>query len=121
MAMVILKPTQPIRPIGNINSQSTLHEDKATITKTLQDITATPAQDPSSTFTFGVSYDWQVELLRMLVYPFVRPLFTPKVIFLLMLNKKIMGSLKILIQAHSLKIYLTVCNYSGYCYQIKKI
>jgi hypothetical protein len=85
-------PTSILDQLGNINSESTLHEDKATISKTLQDITATPAQDPSSTFTFGVSYDWQVELLRMLVYPFVRPLFTPKVIFLLMLNKKIMGS-----------------------------
>lgn len=85
-------PTSILDQLGNINSQSTLHEDKATITKTLQGITATPAQDPSSTFTFGVSYDWQVELLRMLVYPFVRPLFTPKIIFLLMLNKKIMGS-----------------------------
>jgi hypothetical protein len=59
----------------------------------LNDIIATPAQDPSATISEKLSYDWQFELLRMLVYPFVRPLFTPKVIFLLLVNKKIMGNL----------------------------
>ena len=82
-----------LNQLNNITSTSTLNEDKAVISKTLYDITATPAQDPSATVSLGVSYDWQFELMRMLVYPFVRPLFTPKVIFLLMVNKKIMGSL----------------------------
>lgn len=78
--------------LNGITSTSTLNEDKAIISKTLNDIIATPAKDPSGSWTLGVSYDWEFELMRMLVYPFVRPLFTPKVIFLLMVNKKIMGS-----------------------------
>ena len=86
-------PQDILSQLDNITSTSTLNEDKAVISKTLYDITATPAQDPSATVSLGVSYDWEFELLRMLVYPFIRPLFTPKVIFLLMVNKKIMGSL----------------------------
>lgn len=80
--------------LTNINSTSTLNENKAVISKTLNEISATPAKDPSASVSLGVSYDWGFELMRMLAYPFVRPLFTPKVIFLLMVNKKIMGSLE---------------------------
>jgi hypothetical protein len=82
-----------LNQLTGITSSNTLIENKAVISKTLNDIIATPAQDPSSTVSLGVSFDWEFELMRMLVYPFIRPLFTPKVIFLLMVNKKIMGSL----------------------------
>jgi hypothetical protein len=85
---------QVLDQLNNISSSSTLHENKAVISKALNEISATPAKDPSASWSFGVSYDWGFELMRMLVYPFVRPLFTPKVIFLLMVNKKIMGSLE---------------------------
>lgn len=79
--------------LNNISSLATLNENKGVISRTLNEITASPAQDAMTEASLGVSYDWSFELMRMLVYPFVRPLFTPKVIFLLMVNKKIMGSL----------------------------
>lgn len=79
--------------LNNISSTATLNENKTAITKVLNEITASPGQDARAEYSLGVSYDWSFELMRMLVYPFVRPLFTPKVIFLLMVNKKIMGSL----------------------------
>ena len=88
-----VNPSDMLNQLSLITSNSTLVEDKSIISKTLNDIIATPAQDPSATISEKLSYDWQFELLRMLVYPFVRPLFTPKVIFLLLVNKKIMGNL----------------------------
>lgn len=83
-----------LNKLSAITSTSTLVEDKTVITETLTDLLVKPAQDTSSHVTYNVTYDWAFELLRMLVYPFVRPLFTPKVIFLLLVNKKIMGSLE---------------------------
>ena len=78
--------------LSGITNNSELITDKSVIKKTFRDITATAAQDPSSTVGFGFSYDFGFELMRMLIYPFVRPLFTPKVLFLLLVNKKVMGS-----------------------------
>lgn len=80
--------------LNGINSNSKLIDDKTIIENTLQDLIVSPAQDGSTTISYNLSYDWQFELMRMLVYPFVRPLFTPKVIFLLLVNKQIMGSLE---------------------------
>lgn len=80
--------------LSGINSNSKLINDKTIIENTLQDLIVSPAQDGSTTISYNLSYDWQFELMRMLVYPFVRPLFTPKVIFLLLVNKQIMGSLE---------------------------
>lgn len=85
-------PNELLNQLTGITSNSTLNEDKSVITKTITDVVATPAKDPSSEVSYNVDYDWQFELMRMLVYPFVRPLFTPKVMFVLLINKKIMGA-----------------------------
>ena len=85
-------PTDILDQLSGITSTSTLNEDKAIISKTLTDIIATPAQDPTINGSMNIDYDWQFDMLRMLAYPFIRPLFTPKVVFLLLVNKKIMGS-----------------------------
>ena len=87
-------PTEILSSLSEITTTSTLHDDKTIIQNTITDITASPAQDPSATISGNIQYDWQFELLRMLAYPFVRPLFSPKVIFLLLVNKKIMGSIE---------------------------
>ena len=80
--------------LTGITSGSTLMEDKAIYKKVLSDIIGVTGETNStSTLSLNVNYDWQFELVRGLIYPIVRPLFTPKVLFLLMLNKKIMGSL----------------------------
>lgn len=79
--------------LNNITSNSTLIEDKTIIKNTLDEIIATPAQDGSGSVTTGLNFDMTFELIRMFAYPLIRPLFTPKVIFLLLVNKKIMGSI----------------------------
>lgn len=87
-------PTDILNKLGGITTTSTLVEDKTIISETLTETIVNPAQDPSGTVKGDFTYDWQFELLRMLAYPFIRPLFTPKVIFLLLVNQKIMGSLE---------------------------
>ena len=83
-----------LEQLNNINSTSTPHQNQTIISNVLNDITITPGQDEESQLSFNLEFDYQFELMRMLVYPFIRPLFTPKVIFLLLVNKKIMGSLE---------------------------
>lgn len=83
-----------LEQLDGINSTSTLHKNQTIISNVLNDITTTPGQNEQSQLSFNLQYDYQFELMRMLVYPFIRPLFTPKVIFLLLVNKKIMGSLE---------------------------
>lgn len=86
--------SQILDKLTGITTTSALHDDKTIIHETLTDLIVKPAQDASGEVKYGLEYDWQFELLRVLVYPFIRPLFTPKVIFLLLVNKKIMGSLE---------------------------
>lgn len=88
-----MNPNTYLGELSGINSTSTLIDDKSVISKTLYDITAIPAKDPSAEYSLGITYDWSFELIRMFVYPFIRPLFTPKVMFLLALNRKIMGEI----------------------------
>lgn len=87
-------PTDILNKLGGITTTSTLVEDKTIISETLTETIVNPAQDVSATVNGDFTYDWQFELLRILAYPFIRPLFTPKVIFLLLVNQKIMGSLE---------------------------
>jgi len=87
-------PDEILNNLTAITTTSELVQDKTVIKNTLNDLIVKPAQDAYGEVKYGIEYDWQFELMRMLVYPFVRPIFTPKVIFLLLLNKKIMGSLE---------------------------
>lgn len=81
-----------LNQLSNITENSVFIEDKEVITNVLTSAsTITSAQDPSITSSVGV--DLQIDFIRALAYPFIRPLFTPKVMFLLLVNKKIMGSL----------------------------
>jgi hypothetical protein len=88
-----VNPDDYLNQLSAITSTSTLNDDKTVINNTLNQIFATAAQDAEVKMNIG-TFDWQFEIMRALVYPFVRPLFTPKVIFLLMVNQKIMGSLE---------------------------
>lgn len=89
-----LSPDKALSNLSNITSTSTLHDNKQTIKQTLSEVIIANQENPSSTIGLNLDYDWGFELLRMIAYPFVRPLFTPKVIFLLLVNQKIMGSLE---------------------------
>ena len=84
-------PTEILNNLTNITNNSSLIEDKSSIKKTLNDLTVTPAKDPEANISLNLEYDWTFELIRAIAYPFIRPLFTPKVMFLLVANKKIMG------------------------------
>lgn len=88
--------TDILNQLNGITNQSTLNEDIATIQRTITAATGEMGSNGSNIASgeLKISYDFKFELMRMLVYPFVRPLFTPKVIFLLLVNKKIMGSLE---------------------------
>lgn len=88
-----VNPDTILDPLSNINTKSEKIDDTSVISKTLYDITAIPASDPESVYTLDVDYDWSFELIRIIVYPFIRPLFTPKVMFLLAVNRKIMGEI----------------------------
>ena len=79
--------------LTGITSNSEPINDKGVVKKTLTDITLTNSNNLKRNPLLNVEYDWEFEIIRALVYPFVRPLFTPKVLFLLMVNRKIMGSL----------------------------
>jgi hypothetical protein len=89
-----VNPTDVLSKLDGITNTSKLIDDKTIIENTLEEIIASPAKNGDVNVSYGIAYDWQFELMRMLVYPFVRPLFTPKVIFLLLVNKHIMGSLE---------------------------
>jgi hypothetical protein len=82
-----------LNQLSAITSNSTLVKDKAVIKQAISDAEYSLVTDPSVEVGLGVNVDWGFDLLRSLIYPFVRPLFTPKVIFLLLVNKKIMGQI----------------------------
>lgn len=85
-------PTEILNNLTNITNNSSLIEDKSSVKKTLNDLTVTPAKDPgANVISLNLEYDWTFELIRAIAYPFIRPLFSPKVMFLLVANKKIMG------------------------------
>lgn len=89
----IVNPEDILANLSDITSNSSLIDDKSIISKTIYDISAIPAKDPMVEESFDANYDWTFELVRMFIYPFVRPIFSPKVMFLLLVNKKIMGNI----------------------------
>ena len=83
---------QLLNGLSGMTNTSTLIKDKSVIEKTLYDIEATPAQDPTTERTLEITFSgWFEQLLNMIIYPLIKPLFTPKVMFLLTVNRKIMG------------------------------
>lgn len=83
---------QLLNGLSGMTNTSTLIEDGSVIEKTLYDIEATPAQDPTTERTLEITFSgWFEQLLNMIIYPLIKPLFTPKVMFLLTVNRKIMG------------------------------
>lgn len=83
-----------LKNLTGITSSSTLNEDIETIKKTLTTVSGTVGETGSGSLSLDLSYNWGSELIRMFIYPLVRPLFSPKVLFLLLVNKKIMGGLE---------------------------
>lgn len=71
-------------------------ETKTVINNVLSDV-CTQVLDGNNnpqgnSLNFNFNYDYKFELLRMLVYPLVKPLFSPKVVTLILINTYVMGN-----------------------------
>lgn len=81
--------------IGVIDSGTEAENTKTTISNVLSGVTKSVvdgSSNPKVANSWKFNYDWQFELIRMLVYPLIRPLFTPKVMTIILLNTEIMGN-----------------------------
>ena len=81
---VNVNPNEVLSNLTGITSTSTLINDKTVIQNTLEELIVSPAKDASVDISFGLTYDWKFELIRTIAYPLIRPLFSPKIIFLLL-------------------------------------
>ena len=84
-----------ISQIETLDKGVAAENTKKTITNVLLDVTKSVvdgSNTPNVKNSWKINYDWQFELIRMLVYPLIRPLFTPKVMTVILLNTEIMGN-----------------------------
>lgn len=91
---VSVDPSSILNKLTGITNESTLETNKTIISEVINELSVTPGKNSEIETQINFNYDFGVELMRMLVYPFVRPLFSPKILFLLVLNKKVMGSIE---------------------------
>lgn len=89
-----VNPTATLLNLTDINNNSNPNTDKNIINNTLNTVVTTPIAKLSTSNNINLTWskNAEFELMRMIVYPLIRPLFTPKVLFILMVNQKIMGS-----------------------------
>ena len=73
------------------NGFSSLFRREKKITNALTELTKESKEGVNVPGSWKLNYDYQFELIRMLVYPLIRPLFSPKVMALLLINLQIMG------------------------------
>jgi hypothetical protein len=97
-----------IMSLGETNS--TFHENKTVITNTLTQLTRETEKQMNKPNNWRFNSNLEFELIRMFVYPLIRPLFSPKVMTLILINLEVMGNpLKIgekVITFEDLKPYL---------------
>lgn len=85
-----------IENIDKVNGQEASEEEtKTRVKNALTEITK-EVVDGKNTVNANAgwkfNYDYQFELIRMLVYPFIKPLFSPKVMTLILINTYVMGN-----------------------------
>ena len=73
------------------NNGITSEETTKTITNVLTQLSKEASGGDTVPGSWKFNYNYQFELIRMLVYPLIRPLFSPKVVTLLLLNLNLMG------------------------------
>lgn len=85
--------------VNEINSMATLNEKISTISKTVYDISAIPAQDAAIEISdkLSLSYNekWINDVVMALVMPLAKAILTPKVMLLFLINFQIMGMINI--------------------------
>ena len=88
-----------IDAINEINSMATMNEKLTSISKTVYDIAAIPAQDAaieiSDKFMLGYNEKWINDVVMALVRPLARAILTPKVMLLYLINFYIMGMIDV--------------------------
>lgn len=62
-----------------------------TITNVLTELTKQASSGENVPGSWKFNYNYQFELIRMLTYPLIRPLFSPKIMTLLLINLNLMG------------------------------
>jgi hypothetical protein len=62
-----------------------------TITNVLTELTKQASSGENVPGSWKFNYNYQFELIRMLTYPLIRPLFSPKILTLLLINLNLMG------------------------------
>ena len=81
--------------LNEINSMATMNEKLTSISKTVYDIAAIPAEDAaieiSDKLMLGYNEKWINDVIMALVMPLARAMFTPKVMMLFLINFEIMG------------------------------
>ena len=81
--------------LNEINSMATMNEKLMSISKTVYDIAAIPAEDAaieiSDKLMLGYNEKWINDVIMALVMPLARAMFTPKVMMLFLINFEIMG------------------------------
>lgn len=87
------KINELIGEIKTIRDDGVAVEDTTSkISHVLTELTKEAANENNIAGSWKFNYNYQFELIRMLVYPLIRPLFSPKVMTLLLINLDIMGN-----------------------------
>ena len=73
-------------------SGATFEENKTVISNVLTQLSKEAESGNNVPNGWKFDYDFQFELIRMLVYPLIRPLFSPKVMTLILINLEVMGN-----------------------------
>lgn len=73
-------------------SGATFEENKTVISNVLTQLSKEAESGDNVPNGWKFNYDFQFELIRMLVYPLIRPLFSPKVMTLILINLEVMGN-----------------------------
>ena len=73
-------------------SGATFDENKTVISNVLTQLSKEAESGNNVPNGWKFNYDFQFELIRMLVYPLIRPLFSPKVMTLILINLEVMGN-----------------------------
>ena len=85
--------TELINEIKQIEKKgATPEENKTVISNVLTQLTREGEKGETTPNSWKLNYNVQFELIRMFVYPLIRPLFSPKVMTLLLINLEVMGN-----------------------------
>jgi hypothetical protein len=87
------------------SSNSTPVQNRTIISNVLTQLTKEAETAETANNKWKLNYDWHFELIRMIVYPLIKPLFSPKVMTLILINLEVMGNPLELINFDSIKPY----------------